>query len=71
MGLLSMYRGGKPVKALYYCGWILRRLRPRVLLRHRLRRLLRTWEERADASELRVRVRHYCPAEPSDRKSVV
>lgn len=65
MGLLSMYRGGKPVKALYYCGWILRRLRPRVLLRHRLRRLLRTWEERADASELRVRVRHYCPAEPS------
>lgn len=64
MGLRDMYRGGKPVKLLYYCGWLIRRLRPRFLLRRKLRRLLATWQTRADAPLLADRARFYCPAAP-------
>ena len=62
--LRDTYRGGKPVKALYYCGWLLRRLRPRRWLRARMRRMLSTWQQRPDADYIRSRVEHYCRLQP-------
>lgn len=64
MGLREMYRSGKPVKLLYYCGWAMRKLRARPLLRRRLKRLLRDWEGRPDADYIRRRIEHYCPLKP-------
>ncbi len=61
--LLDMYRGGKPVKALYYAGWILRRLVPRSVCRLAWRRQLRTWQSRPDADYIRGRVEYYCRLE--------
>lgn len=63
-GILDIYRSGKPVKALYYCGWLLRRLVPRSVRRARLRRLVRTWEQRPDADYIRRRVEFNCPLTP-------
>lgn len=55
-----MYRSGKPVKALYYCGWLMRRLVPKPLKRALLRRRLRTWTSRPDATYINSRVDFYC-----------
>lgn len=64
---LEMYRSGKPVKALYYCGWMLRRLVPRPLKRALLRHRLRTWHSRPDAGYIQDRVNFYCPLPPITR----
>ena len=61
---LDIYRSGKPVKALYYCGWIARRLVPRAWRRNRLRHLLNTWRSRPDADYIRRRVDYYCRLRP-------
>lgn len=62
--LIDMYRSGKPVKALYYCGWLARRLVPRSFRRARMRRWLRTWQARPDADYIRDRVDFYCRLKP-------
>lgn len=67
MGLLDMYRSGKPVKALYYGGWLARRLVPRAWRRARLRAWLRTWQSRPDAEYIRSRVDFYCRLKPGAR----
>lgn len=57
---MDIYRSGKPVKAVYYCSRLLRRLVPGRWRRRCLQRWLREWPEREDAEYIRRRVEHYC-----------
>lgn len=59
--LEDLYRSGKPVRFLYYAASWLRLRIPRAWLAMRRRSLLKGWEKRPDAAEIRERRDFYCP----------
>lgn len=54
-------RAGKSIPLFYYIRETLFNLIPRSLLARRRKRILRGWEQRPDADEIRERVDFYCP----------
>lgn len=60
----QFYRSGKSIKLFYYVASVMRMLIPRWWLRRQRYRIMQSWWQRDDASEIADRVNFYCRLNP-------